>query len=64
MKAADKVYFIPESTPLNLQLVNFQLNNEKAGIVVDEYGEIQGLVTVEDILEEIVVTLPLQCHRH
>ncbi|KPD01796.1 CNNM domain-containing protein [Moellerella wisconsensis] len=54
MKAADKIYFIPDSTPLNIQLINFQRNKEKVGIIVDEYGDIQGLITVEDILEEIV----------
>ncbi|CDL81384.1 HlyC/CorC family transporter [Xenorhabdus cabanillasii] len=54
IRAADKIYFIPVSTPLNTQLVNFQRNKEKAGLIVDEYGDIQGLVTVEDILEEIV----------
>ncbi|MFZ1871620.1 MAG: HlyC/CorC family transporter [Chania sp.] len=54
LRAADEIYFVPEGTPLNVQLVKFQRNKEKVGIVVDEYGDIQGLVTVEDILEEIV----------
>lgn len=54
LRAADEIYFVPEATPLNVQLVKFQRNKEKVGIVVDEYGDIQGLVTVEDILEEIV----------
>lgn len=54
LRAADEIYFIPEGTPLNVQLVKFQRNKEKVGMIVDEYGDIQGLVTVEDILEEIV----------
>ena len=47
-------YFIPESTPLHTQLVNFQKGKRRIGIVVDEYGDVLGLVTLEDILEEIV----------
>jgi Mg2+/Co2+ transporter CorB len=47
-------YFIPESTPLNTQLMNFQKNKHRLAIVVDEYGEVMGLVALEDILEEIV----------
>ncbi|HEB67781.1 MAG TPA: HlyC/CorC family transporter [Gammaproteobacteria bacterium] len=47
-------YFIPEGVPLNTQLINFQKERRRIGLVVNEYGEIQGLVTLEDILEEIV----------
>jgi Mg2+/Co2+ transporter CorB len=47
-------YFVPESTALNIQLMNFQKEKRRIGIVVDEYGDVQGLVTLEDILEEIV----------
>jgi Mg2+/Co2+ transporter CorB len=47
-------YFIPEGTPLLTQLQNFQEGHRRLGLVVDEYGEIQGLVSLEDILEEIV----------
>ncbi len=54
LRAADEIYFIPEGTPLSVQLIKFQRNKKKVGLVVDEYGDIQGLVTVEDILEEIV----------
>lgn len=47
-------YFVPEGTPLNVQLDYFQRNQGKPGFVVDEYGEIQGMLTLNDILEEIV----------
>ncbi len=47
-------YFVPAGTTLNKQLLNFQRNKRRMAFVVDEYGDIQGLVTLEDILEEIV----------
>jgi Mg2+/Co2+ transporter CorB len=53
-RAADEPYYIPEGTALNLQLLNFQKLKRRFGIVVDEYGSVLGLVTLEDILEEIV----------
>ncbi|MFT4822923.1 MAG: Mg2+/Co2+ transporter CorB [Halioglobus sp.] len=50
----DQPYFIPESTPLHTQLLNFQKDKHRLAVVVDEYGEVMGLVALEDILEEIV----------
>ncbi|AQA19353.1 magnesium/cobalt efflux protein [Halioglobus japonicus] len=50
----EKPYFVPESTPLHTQLLNFQQKKHRLGVVVDEYGEVIGLVALEDILEEIV----------
>jgi len=54
LRAVREIYFIPERTTLNVQLLKFQHAKERLGLVVDEYGDIQGLVTLEDILEEIV----------
>jgi len=54
LRAVKELYFIPEATPLNVQLLKFQRKKERIGLIVDEYGDIQGLVTLEDILEEIV----------
>jgi len=54
MRSVRKPYFIPEGTALTQQLLEFQRRERRLGLVVDEYGDIQGLVTLDDILEEIV----------
>ena len=53
-RQATEPYFIPAGTPLSAQLQNFQRAQERMGLIVDEYGEIEGLATLEDLLEEIV----------
>lgn len=54
LKLVRDTYFIPEGTELNTQLLNFQHQRRRIGLVINEYGDIQGLVTLDDILEEIV----------
>ena len=54
LSSVETPYFIPESTTLNIQIINFQKMKRRCSFVVDEYGNMQGLVTMEDILEEIV----------
>lgn len=54
LHAGDEPYYIPQATPLNIQILNFRKMKKRSSFVVDEYGNIQGLVTMEDILEEIV----------
>ena len=54
MQLTREPYYIPEATSLDKQLIRFQAEKERIALVVDEYGELQGLVTLEDILEEIV----------
>ena len=54
LENANEPYFVPLGTPLNTQLRNFQRQRQRIGLVVDEYGDVDGLVTLEDLLEEIV----------
>jgi Mg2+/Co2+ transporter CorB len=53
-RSVRRPYFVPEGTSLTQQLLEFQENERRMALVVDEYGDIQGLVTLDDILEEIV----------
>jgi Mg2+/Co2+ transporter CorB len=54
VELADEPYFVPATTPVFTQLQYFQENHERIALVVDEYGELMGLVTLEDIIEEII----------
>ena len=63
---AREPFFVPEGTSLNTQLQNFQRHRRRIALVVSEYGDVQGLVTLEDLLEEIVgefTTDPAALHR-
>ena len=54
VQETEEPYFVPEGTPLSIQLANFKKERQRIALVVDEYGDVQGLVALEDILEEIV----------
>ena len=54
LREVETPYFVPAGTPLHTQLANFQKERNRLALVVDEYGDIQGMVALEDILEEIV----------
>ncbi|MCL4132365.1 UNVERIFIED_CONTAM: hypothetical protein GTU68_053356, partial [Idotea baltica] len=64
LNACVNPYFIPENTPLSTQLINFQQKKQHMGIIVDEYGDVIGMLTLEDILEEIVGDFTPQHHTN
>ena len=59
----DEAYFIPENTPLSTQLFNFQKNKKTVAVIIDEYGSVKGLITIKDVLEEIVGELATDIDR-
>ncbi len=64
VKLARPLYFIPEITPLSVQLGNFKKLRRRMALIVDEYGDLQGLVTMEDLLEEIVGKLSTEAQNN
>ena len=63
IESLDEAYFIPENTPLSTQLFNFQKNKKTVAVIIDEYGPVKGLVTIKDVLEEIVGELATDIDR-
>jgi len=63
IESLDEAYFIPENTPLSTQLFNFQKNKKTVAVIIDEYGSLKGLVTIKDVLEEIVGELATDIDR-
>lgn len=65
-KICDEPFYLPESTSLYIQMLEFQKNKQRVGLVVDEYGVLQGMITLDDILEEIIggFTTDLQTFSH
>jgi Mg2+/Co2+ transporter CorB len=57
-------HFVPEGTPLNKQLINFQQHRRRSAFVVDEYGDVQGLITTQDIVNELVGELDRDASAH
>ena len=63
IESLEEAYFIPENTPLSTQLFNFQKNKKTVAVIIDEYGSVKGLVTIKDVLEEIVGELATDIDR-
>ena len=59
----DEAYFTPENTPLSTQLFNFQNNKKTVAVVIDEYGTVKGIVSIKDVLEEIVGELATEIEK-